>query len=369
MRQTQLSIVARWVEAGGAPAAPARRRWLRLMPCLVAALFCVSCAAVDSPRRGAAERQVQAQAKVQRRAVEQVHAAFASNDPFLRANAIEAATFAPDLAAVLVAAGLRDEAPVVRFTALVVLGKLELKDQAPGARVLLADGNESVRAAAIFALDQCGREVDLSPLAGLLASADPGTRANVAMLLGMAGDPSAIALLKDSAKTPLTESDAQRAALVRLQIAEAVVKLGDSESLDALEAAAFSQFIEVRIMAVSTLGRLGDRQMRTAFRGLLATPPIELQVAAAEALTLMGEPDGLAVVLSAAGSSAATVRARAAIALGRFPQRQAGDKLARLLADGAALVRISAAAAILRRGRSDVEERGQEADDRSTADS
>ena len=92
--------------------------------------------------------------------------------------------------------------------------------------------------------------------------------------------------------------------------------------------------------------------MEAALAGMLDGPPVELQVAAAQALATMDRSRGLNVVLVAAGSPAATVRAQAAMALGSFREPAASDKLARMLDDPDPQVRIAAAAAVLRRARS-----------------
>ena len=294
----------------------------------------------DSPQR---------RAELASRALAEVLTAASSDDAFLRANAMEAAALIPDRAPFLLRIGVDDKSPVVRFAAMATTGKLRLKELAPSALRLLSDPDESVRASAKFAMSQCGQPVDGPSLASMLGSADPGVRANVAILLGLAGDASVIPLLKESAKAPLKRTSPQQEALVRLQIAEAVVKLGDEGSIDALEAGAFSQFDEVRVLAVLTLGRLEDRRMAPALTGMLNGPPVELQVAAAQALANMGQSHGLRVVLTAAGSSSPTVRAQAAIALGAFSQSAASDKLARMLADPQPQVRVAAAAAVLRR--------------------
>lgn len=272
-------------------------------------------------------------------------------DPFIRANAVEASQHIPSLAARLVPAALQDQAAVVRFTALVVMGRLNLSSNSAVARQLLDDSNASVRAAALFALTACGEKVDITPLAGLLHDDHPGTRANAAMLLGLIGDSSAVALLKDAARDPMSRVSAQQAAIVRLQIAEAVVNLGDEESIDAIRSALFSQFAEVQVVAATMLGKLKDRQMQPALEGMLADQPIEIQLAAAGALAQMGKPRGVEAVLAAANHDLDTVRGQAALVLGRFPGRDAEAALARLMQDASPAVRVAAAAALADRPR------------------
>ncbi len=281
-------------------------------------------------------------------AVAQVLESIRSDSPYLRANAIETAQRLPRRVVPLVQLGLDDSAPVVRFAALATIGKLRLHNLAPAAERLVADPSESVRAASLAALHQCGRVVDLSPLAGMLASSDPGTRGNVAMLLGQMGDTDSVAMLKEMARVPMPRVGAVQAALVRLQVAEALVKLGDESSLNAIRAAVYSPFDEARVVAVSMLGALADRRMEKAIVQLLSKPPIELQLAAAETLARLGKADGRAFVLEACGSEIATVRAQAALALAQFEATKVLEKLVVLLRDPDEQVRLSAAAAIMR---------------------
>ena len=298
----------------------------------------------------------EARISLEQKAIDRVLVALRSEDAFLRANAIEAAAFLPKRAESLVRIGLEDKSAVVRFASLATVGRLKLRRLLATARRLSTDPDESVQAAALFALSQCGQRVDLSPMAALLASDEPTTRGNVAMLMGLSGDPSAIPLLKEVARVRLKKANPQRAAVIRLQIAEAVVRLGDEESIDAIEAAAFSQFDEVRVLAVLTLGRLNDRQVEPALAGMLNQPPIELQLAAAQALAMMDRRGrGLEMVLQAADSQVTTIRAQTAIVLGHFQDPKATDRLAVMLDDQQAQVRIAAAAAVLRRARPDAD--------------
>ncbi|MFP4224274.1 MAG: HEAT repeat domain-containing protein [Phycisphaeraceae bacterium] len=287
-------------------------------------------------------------ASVRPQAVDEVLAASRSDDAFLRANAIEAAQSIPDRILPLVELGLEDEHPAVRFAALMSIGKLELTSLADAAAALREDESPSVRAAALFAGRRCDAGVDISPLAAMLASPDPTLRGNVVMLLGELGDPSAIAMIQDLADRPMPRAATERLALIRLQAAEALLKLGDESALDAIRAGAYSGFNEVRVLAVQMLGRAQDRRMRQALKLMLEKRPIELQLAAAEALARMGLADGLAVTLEAAEMDIVTVRAQTAFTLGQMPRVEAARTLADLLEDSEPMVRVAAAAAVLR---------------------
>ncbi len=296
----------------------------------------------------------------QTRAVQQILVSARSADPILRANAIEAAEALPRRIGPLVQQALNDPHPVVRYAALVTIGKLKIAGVAPSARSFLQDTNESVRAAAIFALARnfgtnpqtSSMAVDVSALGGLAFSSNPGTRANVAYLMGYMGDSSAIALLKAAARQKLHTATPARMLLVRLQVAEAIHKLGDGEMLDSIRAGMFSQFDEVRILSVQILGRLFDRQWEAAVENALKRPPIELQLAAAGTLARFGNRKGLNLMLDAAQSGSVLLRSQAAITLGMFRNEpQATQMLMGLLTDQSESVRLSAAAGLLGGGR------------------
>ncbi len=298
--------------------------------------------------------------EIQRRAIQQVVVSARSQRGDLRANAIEAAEALPDRRTILCDAGMRDPEAIVRFAALTVVGKMRLVNVAGGAQMLVNDPNDSVRAAALFALamnfgtdrNRSPQAADITPLAGLIFSGDPGTRANIALLLGLIGDKTAIPLLKEAARinNPSVSQVQQR--LVNLQIAEAVVKLGDAETIDAIRAGAFSQLDEVRVLAVSILGRLNDRRFEAAFLEMLQQDgPIELKVAAAGTLARFGRGEGYQVVIDASQNPAGTVRAQAAFTLGLFRNAPAMLRLSEMLNDQEEQVRIAAAAAILGGGR------------------
>jgi HEAT repeat protein len=329
-----------------------RRAW---MATCGAALWILSWSAGCTPRgvamvphHGAVESRYQFSAAVVLRATNEVLAAAKNDNPFLRAHAVETAMYLPAQMRALVGTGLKDDAAVVRFAALAVVGRLKLVELAPQARLMLDDADRSVQAAARFALIQCGHGATVPALTDLLTDPHRGTRANVAILVGMSGDDSAIPALKRAARVALDQASAEQATLVRLQIAEAVALLGSDEALGPVEVAAFSPFVQVRILAVSILGKLSVRHMQPALYRMLAAAPLELQIAAAGALARMGRFDGLGQVMAATRSSIPAVRGQAALALGQFThQARAGGRLGELLADRQTLVRIAAAAAIL----------------------
>jgi len=283
----------------------------------------------------------------QSRAIDQVLHSSRSDQPILRANAIEAAHNLPKRVLPLVQVGLRDPNPGVRFIAASTIGSLRITELTASVKRLVHDPSESVQAAAIFALHLCGEPVDLNPLAVMLTSTKPVVRGNVALLMGQMHDPGTTTMLKEAAAIPMSRASAIQEALVRIQIAEALVKLGDEASLNAIRAAVYSQFDEVRLLAVTMLGILKDRRMERGLARMLVEPPIELQIAAASALAQLDRFEGEAIVVRATQSDFPTVRGQAAMALSKFRSLHARKNLVNLLNDREEQVRLSAAAAIL----------------------
>lgn len=348
-------------------------------------------AAVHSGQSGQSGQNVDAtlQHGAKERAIELVLNASRDDDTFIRANSMESAQYLePTRAVPLLQYGLSDENPIVRFAALAVIGKERIKDLAPAAKALLTDESRSVRAAAIFAVSQCGQRIDKTPLAMYLASRDATLRGNAAMLLGWMGEKSAVRMLKEVGLSPLPRQiSRERESVTRLQVTEAMVALGDDEMIDPLRAAAYSDAYEVRILAMQTLGRLGDRKMEQAFLDALAREeePVELRMAAAEALVSAGSPAALLqvlrqarVVLKASTDTNPLVRTQAAHTLGimeagrrrglndiqrsggterhpadviaHFENKALAIRLANMLSDNDKQVRLSVAAAVLKAG-------------------
>lgn len=287
-----------------------------------------------------AHRQILEQA--QAKAVEQILTCSHGDDSLLRANAIEAMEPLPHRVLPLAQLGLEDEHRGVRYAALVAIGKLKIQSLGPAIKPLLGDPSRSVQAAALFAAHQCGLEVDISDLAGMLQSSNPTVRGNAVQLVGMMGDPSAVPMLEDLATARMPRIAPARQAVVRFQFAEAMLKLGDNGPLDSVRAGAYSLYDEVRVLAVSILGKIGDQEMEPSIRRLLESPPIQVRLAAAESLARMGSAEGLAVMLKGAAFDELAVRAQAKAGLHELSEAQAASFFESLLADRKQRVRLAA---------------------------
>lgn len=323
----------------------------RIPGLLAACLLLAMTTAAAAQSSGAASalpnaREQYAAAKDQ--ALEQVLLSARGDNPFLRANAIEAIQSVPNRALPMAQLGLNDDHPVVRFSALVTIGKLRFESLLPAVQRLRNDPSPSVRAAALYAAKRLGAEVDLSPMAAMLQASNPGLRGNVAMLLGLMGDSTAVPMMQEMTQNPIRRATATEQALVRLQVAEAVIQLGDESALDAVRAGVYSRHDEVRVLALQIMGRIDDRRMSGGLPPLLEDNPIEVRLAAAEALARLGSFAGLQTLLEGARSNLPTARAQAAFGLGLFNDPRAAQALVGLLSDSTEQVRLSAAASILR---------------------
>lgn len=282
--------------------------------------------------------------------------------PQLRAHAVEAATGEgrtgdPALATEFLQRGLVDANRGVRFVSAMKVGLLATCGESMLVEPLLRDESESVQAAAIFALMRCGRQVDPSPLARMLASDDPEVRGNAALVLGELGNPTALPMLRQAAGRGMLTVNPARVRIVELQIAEAQVKLGDLTAADPIRAALFAppQQSEFAALACQIVGRVGDHAATAALERLIDATgddgrPPEVRLAAASALAQLRpvrEQDA-AMAEEMLFSDIPPVRAQAAITLARMGRTPAIPAVQRLLSDGDPVVQVAAAGAILR---------------------
>ncbi len=276
-----------------------------------------------------------------------------SDDPLMRANALEAIQHAPDHALPVVTLALEDPEPGVKFAALYTIGELRLNALVHAAKPLIRRSEQPhVRAAVIYAAARCGVASDalMSEMAGFLQHEDPRVRANAAMLLGRLNNDTAVPLLRRAGLKPVGDMHPGiQWTLLRVQTAEALARLGDARAIDSIRSAAYSQFDEVRILAVLTLGRLGDDSFWPNMNNFLIEDPIEFRLAAAEGLARLGRHRGGMVQVMVEGATHAlpTVRAQACFAMAQHDHPWTRAQLAHLLDDEDPTVQLAAAAAVL----------------------
>ncbi len=292
---------------------------------------------------------------VSEKALSLLEEAMESETARIRANAIESLRYAP--ASTLeraVRIGLGDENRGVRFVAAMMVSEANICQLIPLLEPLLIDDSESVRAATLCAMYKCGSSVDLNPLASMLASEDPELRGNAVMILGRMGNPSAVEMIRTAAHVPTTTITPIRRRLINLQMAEALVQLGEREELEVIRAAIFSsiQEAEVTALACQIAGRLHDVEITSTLQGITATSerfPDEIRLVAAAALAEI-DPDRVPMdlVLRFTSSESASLRSQCATVLGIQGNSLSLGPLALLLKDIDPFVQIAAAGAVIR---------------------
>lgn len=284
-----------------------------------------------------------------------------SEDPLLRSNAMEFANLAAGRMSAALAAGLADPSSAVRASALVTIGRSRLEELVDRVPPLVEDSSPFVRASAVFALARMGRAADrsMSRLADLLfTDPSPRVRAHVAVLLGELGDASAVPMLREAAAADLPRASAIEAQLLRLQIAEALVKLGQERELPTIRAALYAarpEDLEASALAVQIIGQVRDKgsidylvwlsSQRDEQGNLL---PAEVRLAIASTLAQLGLPRGDFIADEFVRSEQAAIRAQAAEVYGRIGLGRNLAKLERMMEDPSPLVRLYAAAGVLR---------------------
>jgi len=298
-----------------------------------------------------------ARSAVRERALKALMEAATSDVALLRANAIEALAFAPARIESVARMGLHDPNVGVRFAAAMTVGELQLRSLRDLIRPLLRDEDPAVRAAAIYALDRCGERVDPTPIATLLQSDDPRERANAVYILGEMDNSSAIPMLKSVAADPMPMASLAEVRLLRLQVAEALVKLGDSTAVETLRAALFParpEDLEAAALAVQIIGEVRDRRSLDQLIYLTELDneerlPAEVRLGAAASAAKLGERGGAFIADEYWRDANPAIRAQAAYVYGLIGGSVSLAMLDAMLGgDPNDLVSVSAAAGVLR---------------------
>jgi len=326
-----------------------------------AAALTAGCAA-GGERTSAADRDAppiapQKLVQLREQALQRLLQLTAHPHPQVRANAVEALTLAPAALATVARRMLADENLGVRFAAAMAVGRTQLAEARDWVRPLLSDPSPVVRAAAIYALRRLGEEADPTFLASLLTdAADPKQRATAAFILGELGEASAIPLLKDAARRPMPRASLIELRLLRLQIAEALVKLGEERAVETIRAALYPsrpEELEATALACQIIGEVRDRRAAdqliylTALQGQ-RRPPAEVRLAAAEALAKLGLRSGGFIADELAEDPNPAIRSQCASVYGWAGRARDVAALEKLLADPSPLVQAAAAAGLLR---------------------
>jgi HEAT repeat protein len=291
-------------------------------------------------------------AGLQRDAEAELARAFASEDVFLRANAVEASQKAPsDATRRLILAALEDNNSVVRFAGTMAAGNLRMQEARDRLNALTTDRDRSVQVGSRYALHRLGDYRLSHDLEAYAADDDPSIRANTVLVLGLLGEP--------SAKKILNSMTRDFSPSVQLQVLEARYRLGDKEATEKLIAGTLSSAPDDQIISLLALGTSKDIALVPTMRAKLTNDYPEVALAAARALGMVGSDAGMGVALKYIAAPdqkdpqdptvnmGARRRALAALALGEIGRTDAQPQLGRLLKDNDPGVRLAAATAIL----------------------
>lgn len=335
-----------------------------VVPFLVPGFTASGCAASDEPARPAATepeterfRGTVERSALRERAIAILLELSVSSEPQLRANALEAMLPATARLRGPVAAGLADENEGVRTVAAIVAGRAGLKDLEAALTGLVSDHSPYVQAGAIYALRTLGHDTDPTPLGVLLLEhPDTRVRAHAAFLLGELGDASALPMLRQALHTKALSATPEEERVLGLQIAEAMVKLGDNTRIEGIRAALYPAHpdeFEVAVLAIQILGRLGDRGSIGQLINLSnykqgnRKMPGEVRLAVADAVARMGRREGWFIAEEFLKDPDPFRRALAAHVLGQTRRDEDLATLERLMGDPSAVVRSAAAGGVL----------------------
>jgi HEAT repeat protein len=285
---------------------------------------------------------------------EQAH----SGRPEARANCMEALQYTHDPRALeVIEQGLHDSEWVVRFAAAMAAGEQRAAAVRPVLNTMVAnDPNLSVRAGCVFALARLGDDSHVTELGRIIASDDPGVRANTALVLSKLG-PMAIPLLERYRN----DVDVR----VRFAITAALARLGDESAQRIIVSECVNKFAEDQLNAMEVCADLpayvGSSPL---LLGLTDAPPklpagvdegqvrfltTYRQLAAARSLAKMKYNNEQAAELAITNRANADprLRAMAVIALGDMLTGWDAPQLEKMLHDEDEGVRRAAAAAVV----------------------
>lgn len=280
-------------------------------------------------------------------------------DPQIRANAVEGLEGAPGRLESVVALAALDENVGVRSVAFMVAGRQRVRSLASAARLGAQDSSPYVQAAALYALKRLNQNPDLTPLATMLLESDePHVRAHAAFVLGEIGEESALSMLRQAASRSMPRATESSLLLMRLQIAEAMVKLGDDGQIHTLHAALFPsrpEDLEAAALAAQILGEVDAKRSIPDLINLALTQdeagnpmPAEVRLAAARSVAMLGRRDGDFIAAEYVSSENPAIRAQVAAVYSDTLDRSGLTRLESMLEDPSPLVRVSAAAGLLR---------------------
>ncbi|MCX5691596.1 MAG: hypothetical protein NTV94_17690 [Planctomycetota bacterium] len=354
---------------------PVKSGCLKVLPaaaCVLSLLVSAGCQSNGSSKKPAAGGQSRsdgqnaraamasvAVSSLRERAIQIVEETASSPDASLRANAAEAASHLPARLRSVLEGSLADQNPGVRAVGAFAVGKAKVAALSKQAGALALDPVPVVKACGIYAAIRTGAAADRSPLAEmLLKDPSPSAKRQAVDVLGGLEEPSAKSLLKAAAKERFPELPPAQTRLLQLQIAAALVRLGDDSQRPVVRAALYPSQpdeLEAAVLAVQILGELEDKEAAAQLVSIAEYKdragkqyPPEVRLAVAASLAQLGMPEGSFVAEQYVSHPAPMVRAQVAFVYGVTKGRQNGARLEQLLNAPEPQVRIAAAAAVLK---------------------
>ncbi|MFO0834607.1 MAG: HEAT repeat domain-containing protein [Phycisphaerales bacterium] len=312
----------------------------------------------NTPPGGKAPSTLVSSSELRERALEVIEDGSRSNAAEVRANAVEAAGLAARRCENVIAIGLKDDNVGVRSVAAMAAGRAKVEALAPALNPMLLDSSPFVRAAAVMGLARMGKPVDQTPLSTmLLTDSSPRVRAHAAFCLGEIGNRSALGLLRQAARSSVPRASDTEIKLMQLQVSEAMVKLGEDETVQSIRAALYPsrpEELEATALAVQILGQVRDKGSSGAMIHLAETKdaagrplPAEIRLGIAAALAKLGSPQGGFIADEFVADQNPLLRAQAAAVYGEIGDQTSLAHLSKMLGDPDERVRISAARGVL----------------------
>ncbi|MGA2171406.1 MAG: HEAT repeat domain-containing protein [Sedimentisphaerales bacterium] len=288
---------------------------------------------------------------IETQATKIIQQALVSDNPQVRANAIEVAAatgkqFMPDIQRLL-----QDKFIPVRFSAAVAIGDARYRGAKNDIAQLLKDDDENVRIAADYAISRITPGVPTKQLLAAITSSNQQVRANAAMLLGKTGDKSVLPLLYETIRDEASDDR------VRLNSVEAIARLGDERIYQKLWAMLISAYADDRVCGIRAMGALGNSKARDSLLTMLKDDLAEVRLVAAEQLGGLGDTTGEKIVLDAMGQVASgaidqegreRIETLAALAIGQIRTPALKKFLPELLKNESRFVQLVAAKAVLK---------------------
>jgi len=299
--------------------------------------------------------------ELRERAIELLTSLSQHEDAQVRANAVEGLKIVPARLEPVAAMALLDENLGVRAVGTMAVGDVELRQLMPAVEPLLDDPSPIVQVTAVYAMRRFGAQTDPAPIARmLLTDPSPRSRAQAAMILGRLGNTTALPLLREAASASMPRAPQGELNVMQLQIAEAMVNLGDERQVQSIRAALYPVLRETgqqldRAFAIQILGEIKDAGSMeqlihlatfTTSDGQQMPPELRLEVAVA--LGKMGRRDGNFLAEEYYQDPNIAVRAQAASAFGFTDGPTNLERLNTMLSDSSPRVRISAANGVVR---------------------